>query len=189
MEEIKSIITPLDESLISEFKVGERVLLTGTILTARDAAHKRLVNLIEEGKSLPVSLEGQVLYYVGPTPNPPGLPIGSAGPTTSPRLDPYTPALLAAGVKGMIGKGKRGKKVVDAIKKYKAIYFITLGGAGALLSQYVLKSRVLAFPELSSEAIFELEVEDFPLFVANDIYGNDLYEISYKPFQIDNCEI
>ncbi|MDY6935347.1 MAG: FumA C-terminus/TtdB family hydratase beta subunit [Spirochaetota bacterium] len=184
MDDIKTIETPIDDNIIKDLRVGDRVLLSGTIYTARDKAHMRLVAMIEEGQPLPFSLEGQIIYYVGPTPNPPGMPIGAAGPTTSSRLDPYTPILLSNGLKGMIGKGKRRKEVVEAIKKYKAVYFVTLGGAGALLSQYVLRSRILAFPEYATEAIYELEVEDFPMFVANDIYGDDLYESRYKIYQV-----
>ncbi|HDD43772.1 MAG TPA: Fe-S-containing hydro-lyase [Candidatus Desulfofervidus auxilii] len=183
---MKYITTPLTESLLNGLKVGDKVLLNGIIYTARDAAHKKLVELIKNNKPLPFSLEGQVIYYVGPTPAPPGRPIGSAGPTTSSRLDPYTPILLSVGLKGMIGKGKRGKEVIEAIKKYKAIYFVTIGGAGALLSQCILEAKIIAYPELGPEAIYKLKVKDFPLFVANDIEGNDLYEIGRKSYQITN---
>jgi len=184
MTQIKYVKTPLSEDVVMELKAGEHVLLTGTIYTARDAAHKKLVELIERKEPLPIPLKGQIIYYVGPTPAPPRRPIGAAGPTTSSRLDPYTPKLLSAGLKGMIGKGKRGKEVIEAIKKYKAIYFVTIGGAGALLSKCVLKSKVVAYPELGPEAIYELEVKDFPLFVANDTKGNDLYEIGRKQYEI-----
>ena len=151
-------------------------MLSGTIYTARDAAHKKLFELIQKGKKLPVVLEGRIIYYVGPTPARKGQVIGSAGPTTAGRMDKYTPALLDAGVKGMIGKGKRSKEVRDAIIKNKAIYFVTYGGAGAFLSKRIKSSKIIAYPELGTEAIREIEVEDFPVIVAIDSKGGVINE-------------
>ncbi len=179
------IETPLTDEVIQKLKVGDSVYLSGTIYTARDAAHKRLIDLIENGERLPFELSGQVIYYCGPTPTPPGRVTGSCGPTTSSRMDKYTPSLLALGLKGMIGKGKRSKEVKDAILKYRAIYFGALGGAGALLSKCVLSSRVFAFEDLGPEAIYILQIREMPLFVINDIYGGDLYEEGIKKYRID----
>lgn len=170
---MKKIKTPLKN--IEKLKAGEEVLLSGTLYTARDQAHLRLIKLIEENKKLPFDIKGQVMYYVGPTPARPGAVIGSAGPTTSYRMDLLTIPLLKLGLKGMIGKGKRSKEVVDAIKKYKAVYFAALGGAAALLSQKITASEVIAFEDLGTEAIRKLEVIEFPLVVINDTIGNDYY--------------
>lgn len=150
-------------------------MLSGTIYTARDAAHQRLFDLLQRGEELPIDINGQVIYYVGPTPAKPGRVIGSAGPTTSGRMDLYTPSLVAHGLKGMIGKGQRSPQVVDALKLHKAIYFGATGGAGALLSKHIKSARVIAYEDLGPEAIYLLEVEDFPLIVVNDTEGNDLY--------------
>ncbi len=187
MSEVKHLQTPLSEEVIAGLKTGDRVLLSGVVYTARDAAHKRLVTLIKEGKNLPFDIEGQIIYYVGPAPAPPGRPIGAAGPTTSSRMDPYAPILLAHGLKGMIGKGKRSREVIEAIKRFKGIYFIAPGGAGALLALCVRQAEVIAYPELGAEAVYKLVVKDLPLFVGNDIYGNDIYEIGKKEFQIASC--
>ena len=187
MNEVKRLHTPLEEEVIAGLKVGERVLLNGAVYTARDAAHKRLVALLKEGKELPFDLKGQVIYYVGPTPAPPGRPIGAAGPTTSSRMDVYAPLLLEHGLKGMIGKGKRSQAVLEAIQKYKGIYFVATGGAGALLAQCIQEAEVVAYPELGAEAIYRLVVKDLPLFVGNDIYGNDIYEQGKKEYQIAPC--
>lgn len=173
---MKRIKVPLNDTDIAELKTGEQVLLSGTIYTARDAAHKRMTESLEKGKGLPIDISGQVIYYVGPTPAKPGKVIGSAGPTTSSRMDIYTPQLLDAGLKGMIGKGKRSTEVVEAIKKYKAVYFAAAGGAGALLSKRIKKAEVVAYGDLGPEAIYRLEVEEFPVIVVNDLYGKDLYE-------------
>ncbi|MCR4432832.1 MAG: Fe-S-containing hydro-lyase [Caldiserica bacterium] len=167
--------TPLEKEDLARLKIGDKVLLSGKIYTARDAAHKRLVQLIKEGKELPIELEGQVIYYVGPTPPKPGQVIGSAGPTTSERMDPYAPLLLDHGLKAMIGKGQRSNAVVEAIKRNGAVYFAATGGVGALLAKAVKSSRIVAYEELGAEAIRELEVEDFPLIVAIDAQGRDLY--------------
>ena len=177
------LTTPLSDEDVSKLKAGDIVYLTGTLYTARDAAHKRLVDLIKEGKELPFDLKGAVIYYVGPTPPKPGEVIGSAGPTTSYRMDPYAPTLIEKGLKGMIGKGKRNQAVRDACKKHKAVYFGAVGGAAALIAKAIKKAEVIAYPELGPEAIRKLEVENFPVVVVNDIYGNDLYEEGRKEWE------
>ncbi len=174
-EEIK-ITTPLDESTVLKLKAGDSVKITGNIYTGRDAAHKRLYELIEEGKDLPVQLDGQIIYYVGPAPAKPGYACGPAGPTTSYRMDPYTPALLEKGLKGMIGKGLRSKEVIESMKKNKAVYFAAVGGAAALIAKTIKKSEVIAYPDLGAEAIHRYYVEDFPAIVCIDAFGNNLYE-------------
>lgn len=168
--------TPLTDADVEKLKAGDKVLLNGVIYTGRDAAHKRLFDLLQEGKPLPIDLNGQVIYYVGPAPAKPGQAIGSAGPTTSGRMDAYSPKLMEVGLKGMIGKGMRQKEVVEAMKKYKAVYFAATGGAGALLAKAIKKAEIVAYEDLGPEAISRLEVEDFPVIVVNDIYGNDLYQ-------------
>jgi len=172
------LTTPLVESEIEKLNAGDRVLLSGVVYTARDAAHARLVELLRDGRPLPFDIAGQVIYYAGPTPAKPGQVIGSLGPTTSGRMDAYTPELLAAGLKGMIGKGERNQTVIDAIVRHKAVYFAATGGAGALLSKRVISCEVIAFPELGCEAVHRLEVRDFPLVVVNDSRGRDLYSES-----------
>ncbi|KPJ68546.1 MAG: fumarate hydratase [Syntrophobacter sp. DG_60] len=184
---MKCLTTPLTDEVINDLKAGDEAFLNGIIYTARDAAHKKLIELINQDTPLPFPLEGQIIYYVGPTPAPPGMVIGAAGPTTSSRLDLYTPTLLKAGLKGMIGKGKRNKEAIDAIKKYKAIYFVAIGGAGALLSKCIYEAKLIAYPELGPEAIYKLKVRDLPVFVGNDIYGNDLYEIGRLRYQHASC--
>lgn len=173
---MKKLKVPLENTDITGLRAGDRVLLSGVVYTARDAAHKRMVKGMFKGKPLPVDIRGQILYYVGPTPAKPGQVIGSAGPTTSSRMDAYTPKLLECGLKGMIGKGKRSQEVREAIIRYKAVYFAAVGGAGALLSKRIKKAEVVAYEDLGAEAIFKLEVEDFPVIVVNDVYGDDLYE-------------
>jgi len=175
MSEIK-LSTPLNSEELEKLSIGDKVFLSGKIYTARDAAHKRLAQLIKEEKELPFSLEGQVIYYVGPAPAKPGQVVGSAGPTTSERMDPYTPLLLAHGLKGMIGKGPRSQEVIDAIQRYKAVYFAATGGVGVLLAKAVKSSKVVAYEDLGAEAIRELEVVDLPLIVAIDTSGQDLYQ-------------
>ncbi len=175
---------PLSDEDVSQLKAGDIVYLTGTMFTARDAAHKRLVDLIDAGEKLPFDLKGSVIYFVGPTPPKPGDPIGSAGPTTSYRMDAYSPILISHGQKGMIGKGKRNKEVIEACKKYKAVYFGATGGAGALIGKTIKKAKVIAYPELGPEAIREIEVEDFPVTVINDVYGNDLYSIGRAKYEV-----
>ncbi|MGD0795238.1 MAG: Fe-S-containing hydro-lyase [Dehalococcoidales bacterium] len=181
----KKIRLPLTERAISDLKAGDAVLLSGVIYTARDAAHKRMVEALERGERLPFDIRGQTLYYVGPSPAPPGRVIGSAGPTTSTRMDEFTPRLLAAGLKGMIGKGPRSVEVKDAMKKYRAVYFAAVGGAGALLSKCITQSEVVAYPDLGPEAVLCLEVKDFPLTVINDISGRDLYEEGREAYRIN----
>jgi len=173
---------PLSDSDVAELKIGDEVLLSGVIYAARDAAHTRLMELLASGKELPIKIEGQVLYYVGPAPPRPGEVIGPAGPTTSCRMDPYTPPLLKLGLKGMIGKGKRSEEVIEAMKKHRAVYFAAVGGAAPLLMKKIKKAELVAFEELGTGALRRLEVEDFPLIVANDIYGNDLYDAARKRY-------
>lgn len=180
------IITPLSDEVIASLHAGDKVLITGTIYTARDAAHLRLVKLIENNESLPFDIKNQIIYYVGPTPAKPSNPIGSAGPTTSYRMDPYTPILLKNGLKGMIGKGDRNQTVKEAIKKYKAIYFGAVGGAAALIAKSVKKCELIAYPDLGAEAIYKLDVIDFPALVVNDIYGNDLIIDNIKKFKVED---
>jgi len=165
---------PLSKEVVLQLKAGDQVLLSGVLLTARDAAHKKLFELIQKGKKLPVNIKGQVIYYVGPTPARPGKVIGSAGPTTSERMDKYTPALLKAGLAGMIGKGKRGSAVIGAIIKNKTVYFAAIGGAGAYLSKRIKSSKIVAYPELGTEAVRQIEIEDFPAVVAIDSRGRSI---------------
>ena len=173
---IKNITTPFSADEAKSLKAGDQLKLTGVIYTGRDAAHKRLVALLDEGKELPVDLKDQFIYFVGPCPAPPGRPIGSAGPTTSYRMDAYSPRLIAdCALRGMIGKGNRSKEVVDAMKQHHAVYFAATGGAGALIAQCIKKADIVAFEDLGPEAIYRLEVEDFPLTVAIDCDGNTLY--------------
>ena len=168
----KHITTPLTDEAIRSLRAGDEVRITGVIYTARDAAHKKLAELLEAGKPLPFDPSGQIVYYTGPTPAPPGRPIGSCGPTTSYRMDKYTPALLEAGLKGLIGKGRRGPAVIDAIKEHTCVYFSAEGGCGALLANYVKTCEVVAFPELGTEAVHRLTVEDFPVSVFCDCEGS-----------------
>jgi fumarate hydratase subunit beta len=171
------LTTPISDIMAGSLHSGDEVLLSGVIYTGRDAAHKRLMALIEKGDTLPVDLQGQVLYYCGPTPAKPGRPIGSAGPTTSSRMDRYTPRLLAAtGLKGMIGKGERSGEVIEAMKKHGAVYFAATGGAGALIGKTVIASSVVCYEDLGPEAIYKLEVKNLPLIVAIDARGNDLFK-------------
>ncbi len=172
----KRITAPLSPEVAKELRCGDSVLLSGTIYTARDAAHKRLVELVKEGKELPFPMQNAVIYYVGPTPAKPGQPIGSAGPTTSYRMDAYAPTLIAMGLTGMIGKGKRGPEVVAAMKEHNAVYFGAIGGAGALLARCVVSSEIVAYEDLGAEAIRRLEVRDMPLTVVIDSLGNNLYQ-------------
>lgn len=172
---MKRLTTPLMDSNIEPLRAGDTVLLSGVVYTARDAAHARLVELLKRGEPLPVDLRGQVIYYVGPTPAKPGDAIGSAGPTTAGRMDSFTPALLAAGLKGMIGKGQRSQSVIDAMVEHKAVYFAATGGAAALLAKRIVSCEVVAYEDLGCEAIHRLEVRDLPLIVINDSLGNDFY--------------
>jgi len=167
--------TPLTDQDVERLKIGDRVLISGIIYTGRDAAHKRLSDLLKDGKELPFDIHGQIIYYVGPTPAKPGQVFGSAGPTTSYRMDAYAPALIEKGLKGMIGKGMRSEPVKEAMKRWRAVYFAATGGAGALLAKKVKRAEVVAYEDLGPEAIRKLEVEDLPVIVINDVRGNDLY--------------
>ncbi len=175
--------TPLTDSDTEKVRIGDKIFLSGIIYTARDAAHKRLVELIDSGKEPPIDIVGQIIYYVGPTPPKPGQAIGSAGPTTSYRMDPYAPKLIALGLKAMIGKGKRSQEVIEALIRHKALYLGATGGAAALLSKRIVKAEVVAYEDLGTEAIRRLEVEDFPVVVINDIHGNDLYQEGQKRYR------
>jgi len=178
------LTTPLTSEDTKQLKAGDVVYLSGVLYTARDAAHKRLVELINKGEELPFDIEGSVIYFVGPTPPKPGDPIGSAGPTTSYRMDSYSPTMLANGSKGMIGKGGRSQEVKDACVKYDGIYFGATGGAGALLGKRIKSAEVIAYPELGPEAVRRIEVEDFPVTVINDTYGNDLYQQGRAEYEV-----
>lgn len=181
---IKKITLPLTDKIVANLKAGDNVLLSGVLYVARDAAHRKMIEAMDRGAPLPFDIKGQTLYYMGPSPAPPGRVIGSAGPTTSVRMDPYTPRLLAAGVKGMIGKGVRSPAVKDAIKQYQAVYLAAVGGAGALISKTVIKAEVVAYPDLGPEAVLKLEVKDFPATVINDIYAGDLYIEGKKKYGV-----
>ena len=177
------ITTPLTDETVAKLKAGDKVFITGELLTGRDSAHKKLVDLVKEGKELPVDIKGQLIYYVGPTPARPGKAIGSAGPTTSYRMDSYAPILHSLGLKGSIGKGSRNKEVKEAMMKYKAVYLASVGGAGALISKSIESSEVVAYPELGPEAIRKMKVKNFPCIVINDMYGGDLYEEGKKRYR------
>ena len=170
------ITTPIENDTITNLNIGDSVFISGTIYVARDAAHKRMQEMLDKNIELPFELKNNIIYYMGPSPAREGRPIGSAGPTTSGRMDKYAPTLLDLGLKGMIGKGKRNQEVKDAVIRNKAIYFAAIGGAGALLSKAIQKSEVIAFEDLGAEAILKLEVKDFPAIVVMDSKGNDLYE-------------
>jgi fumarate hydratase subunit beta len=172
----KKIALPLTDRTLEELRAGDDVLLSGVMYVARDAAHKRIIEALDQGKELPFDFRGQTVYYMGPSPAKPGQVIGAAGPTTSGRMDIYTPRLIAEGLKGMIGKGMRSKSVKEAMKKHRAVYFAAIGGAGALISKRIKKSEVVAYGELGAEAVLRIEVADFPAIVVNDIHGGDLYE-------------
>lgn len=184
----KRITLPLTDEVLQDLKAGDNVLLNGVVYVARDAAHKRLVEALEKGQDLPFDIRGQTVYFMGPSPAKPGQAIGSAGPTTSGRMDSYSPRLMAAGLKGMIGKGNRSPAVKDAMKKYKAVYFAAIGGAGALISKSIKKAEVIAYDELGAEAVRRLEVDDFPVTVINDIYGGDLYEEGKAKYRLAGNE-
>jgi fumarate hydratase subunit beta len=182
-EEIRRLTTPLVDTDIESLHAGDRVCLSGVLLTGRDAAHKRLIELIDDGQQIPIDVRGQVMYYVGPSPPRPGMVIGSAGPTTSGRMDSYAPKLMALGLKGMIGKGSRSQPVRDAMKQRKCVYFGAVGGAGALLAKHIKSAEILAYEDLGAEAIRRLVVEDFPVIVIDDVHGNDLYETGRKQYE------
>lgn len=174
--------TPLSVEQTARLEAGETCLISGIIYTARDAAHKRLVDLLEKGEKMPFALEGQLIYYVGPCPAPPGKVIGSAGPTTSTRMDVYTPPLLAKGVRGVIGKGDRGPEVVQALMEHKAVYFGAIGGAGALIARHIIEAEVVAFPELGPEAVHKLKVRDLPVVVVIDSLGRNFYALGREKY-------
>jgi fumarate hydratase subunit beta len=176
------LTTPLTDSAIEQLHAGDKVSITGVIYVGRDAAHKRLVAALEAGEALPFDPKGQIIYYMGPAPAKPGDPIGSAGPTTSYRMDPYAPQMLEAGLKGMIGKGNRSLPVREAMQKHKAVYLGAIGGAGALIAKSIKKATVIAYDDLGAEALRRLEVEDFPAIVVNDMYGGDAYEDGLKQY-------
>ncbi|MEO1784566.1 Fe-S-containing hydro-lyase [Thermodesulfobium sp. 4217-1] len=175
---------PIKDNSLEKLNIGDRVYLNGVIYTARDSAHKRLIDALDEGRDMPFEIAGSVIYYVGPTPARPGKVIGSAGPTTSYRMDKYAPRLLDLGLKGMIGKGNRSDDVINSIVKNKAVYFAATGGVGALISKCIVKSEVIAFEELGPEAIRRLEVKNFPAIVVIDTFGNNLYEEGIKKYRI-----
>lgn len=179
----KRIQLPLDLDTRLSLHVGDTVLLTGSIITGRDAAHQRLVTTLNKGEALPIKLEGEVIYYVGPAPASPSHAVGSAGPTSSYRMDPFTPALLDAGLIGIIGKGDRNQSVMDALVRNQAVYFAAIGGLGALIAQSITKSEVLAYEDLGTEAIHRFWVEDFPVVVAIDAYGNNLYQLEQAKYR------
>jgi fumarate hydratase subunit beta len=174
---------PLNDATVESLRAGDRVLISGTIYVARDAAHARIVASIDKGDSLPFDLTGQIIYYMGPSPAKPGQVIGSAGPTTSGRMDTYTPLLISRGLKGMIGKGSRSPSVKEAIRQHKAVYFAAIGGAAALIAKSIIKSETIAYAELGAEAVLRLEVKNFPATVVNDVTGNDLYEQGKAQYQ------
>jgi len=182
---IKNITTPLTEDVIAQLKAGDEVLISGVLFTGRDAAHKRMIALMEKGEPLPFDLKGQIIYYVGPCPAKEGRVIGSAGPTTSGRMDAYAPKLIESGLKGMIGKGLRDNNVVEAIKTHKAVYFGTIGGAGALISSCIKKQEIIAFEDLGTEAIRRIEVENLPCIVVIDCTGRDRYIEGQKMYRIE----
>ncbi len=183
MDQPIRLTPPLKDEDVEKLKIGDRVLIRGVVYTGRDAAHKRLIDLLKEEKILPFDIRGQIIYFVGPTPAKPGRAFGSAGPTTSYRMDAYSPALIERGLKGMIGKGMRSEAVKEAMKKYKAVYFAATGGAGALLGKRVKKADIIAYEDLGPEAIRRLEVEDLPVIVVNDVRGNDLYLEGEKKYR------
>ena len=184
MSEPTVLTPPLTDEDVVNLRAGDRILVTGTVLTARDAAHKRIADLITREEKLPVDIRGQIIYFVGPTPTRPGEAIGSAGPTTSYRMDAYSPLLLEKGLKGMIGKGPRSRKVIDAIVRYKAVYMAAVGGGAALISKRIESSEILAYEDLGPEAIRSLTVRNFPVIVVNDTRGNDLYHEGVKKYMI-----
>ncbi len=180
----KHVKVPMDGDVIKRLQAGDYVYLTGTIYTARDAAHKRIFDTMKNGGELPLDLDGTVIYYMGPSPAREGRVIGSAGPTTASRMDKYTPDFLDAGLKGMIGKGKRSEAVKEAMIRNRAVYFAAVGGAGALLSHTVKNSKVIAYADLGTEAVYELQVENFPVVVVIDSEGNDLYETAAERYRV-----
>ena len=183
MDEVKKITTPLTKKQIENLKAGDQVLITGVIYSARDAAHKLLVELIDDGKELPLDVENQIIYYAGPTPAKPGKVIGSCGPTTSGRMDAYSGKMIELGLKGMIGKGPRSPEVIESMKENGVVYFAAIGGAAALIADTIQKVDIVAFPELGPEAIRRMEVVDYPCIVAIDSQGNNLYKLGVEQYR------
>lgn len=179
----KYIETPLTDEKVKDLRAGDYVYISGTIYSARDAAHKRMIEGLEKGEQLPFNIEDQIIYYLGPTPNREGQVIGSTGPTTSSRMDKYAPSLLDRGLRGMIGKGKRSDAVIDSMKKNTAVYFAAVGGAGALLSKCIKKSEVIAYDDLGTEAVRRLEVENLPVITVIDCQGNNIYETAVREYE------
>nr|WP_311735928.1 Fe-S-containing hydro-lyase [Peribacillus frigoritolerans] len=182
---VKRVTVPFDIETVQSLKAGDRLLISGTVYAARDAAHKRMAESLEKGEELPFNMDGEVIYYVGPTPAKTGQIIGSAGPTTSGRMDKYTPALLELGLKGMIGKGYRSQDVIDSIRSNQALYLGAIGGSGALLARTIKEVEVIAYEDLGTEAIRKMVIEDFPVIVINDSFGNDWYKQSAEEFRIN----
>ncbi len=185
MSDVIKLNTPLKDGDVEKLKAGDMVELSGVIYTGRDAAHKRMIDALDNGEDLPFDPRGSVIYYVGPTPPPPGRPIGSAGPTTSYRMDPYAPRLISLGLKGMIGKGGRSDEVIQACIEHKAVYFGAIGGAGALAAQRITAAEVIAWEDLGPEAVRRLTVESFPLAVINDVHGGDLFKLGRSKYAIN----
>jgi fumarate hydratase subunit beta len=181
----KKITTPLTDDVIEQLHSGDDVQITGTIYVGRDSAHKRMIAALDAGEELPLNPQGQIIYYMGPSPARPGRPIGSAGPTTSYRMDPYAPRMLEVGLKGMIGKGNRGSEVREALKRHKAVYFAAIGGAAALIADSIKEAEVIAYEDLGAEALRKLRVEDFPAIVVNDMYGGDAYEEGKARYRVE----
>jgi fumarate hydratase subunit beta len=175
--------TPLREEDVDRLKIGDRILISGAVYTARDAAHKRMIDQLDRGEKLPFDVRGQIIYYVGPSPARPGRPIGAAGPTTSYRMDAYSPRLMEEGLRGMIGKGMRSAEVIDAMKRHRCVYMAAVGGAAALLSRCIKSAEVIAYEDLGPEAVRRLEVEDFPVILVNDVRGHDLYEEGARKYR------
>jgi len=183
MAEVIRLETPLTPEKVAQLKAGDNVLISGIIYTGRDAAHKKMVEALAKGEGLPFAIRNQIIYFVGPAPAKPGQVIGSAGPTTSGRMDAYSPRLIAEGLTGMIGKGLRSPEVVEAMKEYGAVYFGAIGGAGALIAKRIIAAEVIAYPELGTEAVHKLEVKDFPAIVLIDCLGNNLYEVGKAQYR------
>jgi len=182
----KKITTPLTDDIVEQLHAGDDVQITGTIYVGRDSAHKRMIAALDAGEELPLAPQGQIIYYMGPSPARPGRPIGAAGPTTSYRMDPYAPRMLEQGLKGMIGKGNRGPEVREALKKHKAVYFAAIGGAAALIADSIKEAEVIAYEDLGAEALRKLRVEDFPAIVVNDMYGGDAYEQGKAKYRLED---
>ncbi len=180
--EYKKIMTPLTDESVENLRAGDRVLISGYLYTARDAAHKRMTELLDKGEKLPFDIKGQIIYFVGPAPAKPGQVINSAGPTTSGRMNAYSPKMIAAGLKGMVGKGEMGAGVVEALKKHKAVYMVAVGGAGALIAEKIKEVELIAYEDLGAEAVRRLKVEDFPAIVAQDCYGDNIYVTGVKKY-------